>query len=78
MKAKRNTWIHNASTGTHFKWLSRNGGILRQDFHGSPPLYKAEYFGDYSFAFPIKGDWVETEQAAAKSLQRLTRTRRSR
>jgi hypothetical protein len=58
-------WELNASTGDYIAKVSDNTRLIRM---GSvrPYLYLAEFWGDYSLAFPVRGT-CETSVAKALS-----------
>jgi len=75
-QAERGTsekWEHNAQTGNSILKISSNERIIR-DTH-RPPLYKAEFWGDYSLDYPISGGWRGTLQQAKDDLKRLAHQR---
>lgn len=65
-------WEHNIWTGHYILRVSKNERIIRLGL-GSECLYQAEFWGDYSFKYPVKGSWRTTLQAARRDLNSLRR-----
>ena len=65
-------WEHNIWTGIDLLDVTGNGRIARQKYIRSPPLYRAEFWGDFSLSFPQHGPWRNSLQTAKKDLAQLT------
>lgn len=63
-------WKFNCWTGDHTANVSKNMRIVRMGSE-EPYLYSAEYWGDYSLKYPIKGPWQKSPVAALKEVQPL-------
>lgn len=62
---------YNIWTGRGILDIDDNARIVRQPFVGQRPLYSAEYWGDYSLEYPVRGQWRETLRAAKSDLAAL-------
>lgn len=66
--AQETGWQFNASAGVHILRVSRNERIVR---HQGGRLYTAEFWGDYSLAYPVRGPCRATLQQAKRDLSNL-------
>ena len=64
----QHTWEHNVWTGEDILRLSDNERIIRQKFNDGSFLYRAEFWGDFSLLYPIKGSMKETLKSAKEDL----------
>lgn len=70
---KKLDWKHNASTGTDIANIGPSTRLIRW---GSGLFYRAEYWGNYSFDFPI-GSNASTPAKALRDLCKDVRKLRS-
>lgn len=70
------SWQRNIWTGRDTLDVAHNARVVRQPFAGSAPLYKAEFWGDYSLDYPVSGEWRKTLQSAKADAARLARKAR--
>jgi hypothetical protein len=74
---KEGAWELNIWTGRHLLNISRNKRIVRQGFHNPTSfLYSAEFWGDFSLAFPVRGPWRKTLPQAKHDFSRLEKQSR--
>ena len=67
-------WQRNIWTGTDKLDVTKNGRIVRQGFYNPRRfLYHAEFWGDYSHAFPVHGEWRKSLSQAKRDLAALAK-----
>ena len=67
-----NGWERNVWTGMDKLRVSENERVLRQEFHNPRSfLYYAEFWGDFSLGFPVRGPWRKTLAASKRDLAKL-------
>ena len=65
-------WDFNIWTGNSIANVSDNGRIMR--LAGKAPyLYKAEFWGDYSFRYPVRGPWRKSLPKAKEDLSKMSK-----
>ncbi len=66
-------WEHNASTGNDILRVGKNKRIIRVPSGPGQYMYKAEYWGDYSLKYPVKGVLRGALAQAKKDLPKLAK-----
>lgn len=69
-------WQRNVWTGTDSLDVAPNARIIRQPFANAAPLYRAEFWGDYSLNYPVKAGWRKSLAHAKADAARLARASR--
>lgn len=70
--AVKQAWERNVWTGTDKLRVGENERVMRQGFYNPRSfLYYAEFWGDYSLKYPLRGPWRKTLQAAKRDLAKL-------
>jgi hypothetical protein len=67
----RAEWAHNASTGHDILRISGNERVIRTSHARGVYTYVAEFWGDYSLRYPIKGPHRATLPKAKRDLSDL-------
>jgi hypothetical protein len=71
--AKQLTWERNIWTGNDIARINDNTRVVRMPAdYGKSYLYCAEFWGDYSLAYPIRSGWYPTLAKAKSSLKSKT------
>lgn len=65
------SWERNIWTGRDTLDISPNSRIIRQPYSNDRPLYRAEFWGDYSLQYPLFGVWRNSLGQAKSDLTDL-------
>lgn len=61
----------NCWTGTTTTDIDSNSRVVTDGPNTDGQLFRAEYWGDYSLAFPKRGPWRKSKADAARDIARL-------